>query len=83
MDKRQQYYVAILKITETRGWSLLMEDIETQIKYAKDNCMAAGDLRELGFLQGRVSAFAEMLALESTLKSALDSLLEDEADANL
>lgn len=81
-EKRQQYYDALYALFETTGWDLFVEDVDQQIEHAKEAMVAAVDLRMLGFLQGRINAFAEIKALQANIEAQVATLAEDE-DADL
>lgn len=81
MDRRLQYYKALSKVFETPGWKYFIEDVQQQIDNVQKSYNGIKDIRELGVLQGREGAFAEILMLEDGVRAHMYEL-EEELKAN-
>lgn len=81
MDVRKEAALDELqKVFELKGWELIQEDLAAGVRACQESAMSVTDMRELGFLQGKATAFAELMTLDAMIAQTRAQAHDDDAD---
>lgn len=78
MDVRKEAALHELKrVFEMTGWDLIKKDLGESRAACQEATLTVTGLQELGFLQGKAQAFAELMSLDTMIEQILT---QDDAD---